>query len=326
VWRNVARVRVGLLLSVLLCSCTGSSAARPIPTASPERSATAVTSRTPQLGAGGASAATPPAVPSGTPNPPPGTVLLQASGDNPPGQSCCTVNQHTGSFSTSGSWDLAWTYDCSRLGHEGYLGVEVYRADGSFIFSPPSLRVVGAGGQGVQAYPLSGTFYLVVNSVCRWSLTATASARPTATPISSQSEPASGTGGSAASAAVGAPQAGAGSPAAAGANATAAAAPAENAGASVPAPTITVPSVPTPPTSVPINAPTTVPIRIATPPNLEGPGAVRPTAPSVIRSATPATGAAPLPAFTQAPRPNTEYRNAGQQSHDRRTPGNAIAS
>jgi len=175
------------LVYLLLCACTTAAPASSgaAGTAIPSRSAIASTAQAPQSAANrtpaaGAAAgtATHPAAPATVP----GSILLQASGDNPPGTNCCTVNLRTGAFDSPGSWDLNWIYDCSRFGRTGNLGIDVYRTDGSFISIPPSINQVGSGGQGAQAYTQAGGFSVTVNSVCRWSLTVTTSARPTSTP------------------------------------------------------------------------------------------------------------------------------------------------
>jgi hypothetical protein len=131
-----------------------------------------------QASATAAATATPPPAPVA----PAGIVLVQSSGDNPPGTNCCTVNQRTAPFDSPGSWNLNWNYDCSKLGRPGNFGVDVYRGDGSFVSLPPSVNEVGNSGQGTRSYTRPGVFYLVVNSVCRWSLSAVTSGQPTSTP------------------------------------------------------------------------------------------------------------------------------------------------
>jgi len=189
-------------LATLSLACKGSgsqpsSSALPVttltPTASPRTTGTAQAGSagipgTPVRPATGAplvpstpSGAAPAAVPAGA-------VLLQqqgvGSGQTP------TVQLQTETFIAPGSWDLQWRYDCSGLGRAGNLSIDVFRGDGGYVNIPPSLAQLGNGGQGVVAYSIAGPLYLVINSVCGWSVTVVTAARPTATPAGSSSVPA----------------------------------------------------------------------------------------------------------------------------------------
>jgi hypothetical protein len=119
---------------------------------------------------------------------PTGAVLLQQQGSGTSQQP--TVELQTATFVAPGAWDLQWRYDCGALGRSGNLSIDVFRGDGSYINNPPSLAQLGSGGQGVTPYAVAGPLYLVVNSVCAWSVTVTTAARPTATPSGSGSVPA----------------------------------------------------------------------------------------------------------------------------------------
>jgi hypothetical protein len=182
---------LAVLLCLLLGACTTSAPVQPVSSASltATRAATAQATASGTARPASSGAATPGSatiVPTATPAPPPvapaGMMLVQSSGDNPPGTNCCTVNQRTTPFDSPGAWNLNWNYDCSKLGRPGNFGVDVYRGDGSFVSLPPSVNEVGSGGQGTRSYTRPGVFYLVVNSVCRWSLSAVTSGQPTSTP------------------------------------------------------------------------------------------------------------------------------------------------
>jgi hypothetical protein len=180
------------LLLALCIACTGTNSQPATPAPSPAPSATAVTSeRTPLAGsttaAPAGSAAT---VPSAQTAVAVGQTLLQRSRGGGAGDQCCTVGLQTDTFTASGAWDLNWEYDCGATGRSGNLSVDVFGTGGSFVSDPRSLFLVGTSGQGVQSYDRAGTYSLVVNSVCRWALTVTMSARPTATPIGSSAGPA----------------------------------------------------------------------------------------------------------------------------------------
>jgi hypothetical protein len=184
-----------ILASALVALCLACTAPpQPAPVAAPSATASspaAVASRSP---AAVATAALPPA-----PQPPPppaalapaGQVLFQQSGGGGTASNCCTVGLSTNQFSSPGSWDLNWNYDCNGLGRAGNLSVDVFGAGGAFVSDPPSVFQIGSGGSGVQAYGHAGTFSLSVNSTCRWSLTVTTAARPTATPVGSMAGAAS---------------------------------------------------------------------------------------------------------------------------------------
>jgi hypothetical protein len=119
---------------------------------------------------------------------PAGAVLLQQQGTGTGQQP--TVELQTATFVAPGAWDLQWRYDCSGLGRAGNLSIDVFRGDGSYLNNPPSLAQLGSGGQGVTPYAVAGPLYLVINSVCAWSVMVTTAARPTATPSGSGSVPA----------------------------------------------------------------------------------------------------------------------------------------
>jgi hypothetical protein len=182
-------VAAGLSLVLAGCTAGASPPATPAVAATASRTATAQATtspqaRTPAPGAQTVSAtsAAQTATPAPAPLTPAGIVLLQDSGDNPPGTNCCTVDHRTRPFDSPGSWDLNWNYDCGRLGRPGNFGIDVYRGDGSFVSLPPSVNEIGASGQGTRSYTRPGTYYLVINSVCRWSLSVVTSGRPTSTP------------------------------------------------------------------------------------------------------------------------------------------------
>lgn len=175
-----------LALVVLAAGCTASSPKPPSSTPAPPLAGTAAAPR--ETARVGTPAAIPqPAAPSTAvaPSVAAGIVLLQQQGGGSP--QTPTVDQRTTAFTSPGSWDLHWQYNCSALGRQGNLSVDVYTADGSYVSNPSGLVQIGTGTQGMQQYGVAGTFYLVINSVCAWSVSATTASRPTATPISSSS-------------------------------------------------------------------------------------------------------------------------------------------
>lgn len=81
----------------------------------------------------------------------------------------------TQKFTAPGDWNLAWSYDCSSFfGGTGVFQAYIYNGDGSLSLQNSLVNQLGANGHGVEHYHHGGTFYLVVNSVCSWHITATA--------------------------------------------------------------------------------------------------------------------------------------------------------
>jgi len=114
-------------------------------------------------------------------------VLLQQQGVGT--SQAPTVELQTQTFVAPGAWDLQWRYDCSALGRAGNFSIDVFRGDGGYVNNPPSLAQLGNSGQGVANYAVGGPLYLVINSVCSWSVTAVTAARPTSTPSGTGSVP-----------------------------------------------------------------------------------------------------------------------------------------
>jgi hypothetical protein len=72
-------------------------------------------------------------------------------------------------FTTAGhDWDLHWKYDCSNLGSDGSLIVQVMRSDGSY--TELNMTETGTGGEDTEYFHRGGTFYLIVNSTCAWQI------------------------------------------------------------------------------------------------------------------------------------------------------------
>jgi hypothetical protein len=206
------------VLTAVCLGCTGSapqtsssSPALPIFTSTPTAVVGAVRAASTPGAARPSAGVPPPGAPSfgnAQPPTPAGTafasqVLFQQQGAATSQQPA--VDLHTNAFTTPGSWDLHWQYNCNALGRAGNLGIDVYRANGSYVNTPPSLMQLGSGGQGTQEYSLAGQFYLQINSVCSWAVSVTTAARPTAVPLGSGAAPVGAAAQAAAAAAPAAP-------------------------------------------------------------------------------------------------------------------------
>lgn len=76
----------------------------------------------------------------------------------------------TQKFTAAGDWDLAWSYDCSNFGYQGNFIVSVYNGDGTMSFTNSGINQLGKSGSDVDHYHQGGTFYLQVNSECKWKI------------------------------------------------------------------------------------------------------------------------------------------------------------
>jgi hypothetical protein len=96
-----------------------------------------------------------------------------AAGHGPAGHRTPTVYVGQGSANTSeftiggtGTWELAWSYDCAGAGSPGSFAVSQH-GSGSGVH----ILRHGMAGQGVSwAYHDTGTHYLAVRTRCRWRL------------------------------------------------------------------------------------------------------------------------------------------------------------
>ena len=90
------------------------------------------------------------------PSPSP-TVLLDKEGSG---------IDKTQQFTAPGDWEIDWTYDCSNFGQNGNFQIFVYNSDGSL--ADLGANQVGAKGSDTTYEHRGGTFYLQMNSECKW--------------------------------------------------------------------------------------------------------------------------------------------------------------
>lgn len=91
-------------------------------------------------------------------SPQPGPALIDLMG---------TGTQTTREFTTAGhDWDLHWKYDCSNIGADGSLIVQVMRSDGTA--TAMTFTETGSGTEDTEHFHRGGTFYLMVNTTCTW--------------------------------------------------------------------------------------------------------------------------------------------------------------
>jgi hypothetical protein len=82
----------------------------------------------------------------------------------------------TGHFNPPGAWQIKYHYDCSRQNSEGLLNtnkftISVYNADDdSTSFENPTSAFTGVKKDGVISFKRGGVFYLVIDTVCDWTL------------------------------------------------------------------------------------------------------------------------------------------------------------
>lgn len=76
----------------------------------------------------------------------------------------------TQKFTAGGDWDLNWTYNCAKFSSQGNFQVMIYNGDGSMSVDNSIVNQLGSKDSGVEHYHTGGTFYLVVNSECAWTI------------------------------------------------------------------------------------------------------------------------------------------------------------
>lgn len=73
---------------------------------------------------------------------------------------------NTPSFTTSGDWEVDWSYDCSDFGQSSNFGIFVFNSGGSL--SDVAANQHGTKGAGLSNEHQGGTYYLEVDSPCYW--------------------------------------------------------------------------------------------------------------------------------------------------------------
>jgi hypothetical protein len=73
----------------------------------------------------------------------------------------------TPSFTTSGSWEIDWSYDCTNLGKSGSFQISVYESSSNAQVDVAAIAL-GAKGSDVAQEDQGGTYYLQVSSECNW--------------------------------------------------------------------------------------------------------------------------------------------------------------
>lgn len=77
----------------------------------------------------------------------------------------------TQKFTATGDWDLIWAYDCSNfITQKAAFQVFNYTGDGDVLTGNAPVNQLGGKDSGVEHYHKGGTYYLVVSSVCSWSV------------------------------------------------------------------------------------------------------------------------------------------------------------
>jgi hypothetical protein len=113
-------------------------------------------------------------VPATSDNPSTSPTAVQAKTEPSAPQTLLNISgsgsKTTAKFTAASDWDLNWSYDCSNFNNQGNFQVMIYNGDGSMSFSNAMVNELGASGSDVEHYHSSGTYYLVVNSECKWKL------------------------------------------------------------------------------------------------------------------------------------------------------------
>jgi hypothetical protein len=86
------------------------------------------------------------------------TVILDMPGSG---------NNRTPSFTTSGNWEIDWSYDCTNLGQSGSFQISVYESPTNAEVDIAAISL-GANGSDVAQEAQGGTYYLQVSSKCNW--------------------------------------------------------------------------------------------------------------------------------------------------------------
>jgi hypothetical protein len=73
----------------------------------------------------------------------------------------------TPSFTTSGGWEIDWSYDCTNLGQSGSFQISVYESASNARVDIAAIAL-GAKGSDVAFEDQGGTYYLQVTSECNW--------------------------------------------------------------------------------------------------------------------------------------------------------------
>jgi hypothetical protein len=73
----------------------------------------------------------------------------------------------TAIFTTSGEWEIDYTFDCSNFGQSGNFAITIYDGKGSLVDIAAN-QLAAKGSDTVPEHNLSGPYYLDMNSECDW--------------------------------------------------------------------------------------------------------------------------------------------------------------
>ncbi len=90
-----------------------------------------------------------------------------------------TGAQTTTNFMAPSAWTVDWTYS-NCTGGQGTFNFSIYTS-ANVLTSLAGPNQTGTGTSGTESYQEAGTFYMVVNSTCSWTITALAASSTTTT-------------------------------------------------------------------------------------------------------------------------------------------------
>jgi hypothetical protein len=73
----------------------------------------------------------------------------------------------TPSFTTSGGWEIDWSYDCANLGQSSTFQISLHESSSNARVDTAAIAL-GASGSDVTFEDQGGTYYLQVSSECNW--------------------------------------------------------------------------------------------------------------------------------------------------------------
>ena len=76
----------------------------------------------------------------------------------------------TQAFTTTGNWEVAYTFDCTNFGYKGNFQIDVFNTDGSDNIDDGANDLAMKGGS-TDHFSDPGEHYLSIHSECNWHIT-----------------------------------------------------------------------------------------------------------------------------------------------------------
>ena len=109
------------------------------------------------------------------PTPVPVKVVTQTKVEDAPVKKVLNISgsgsKKTEVFTVGTPWSMGYSYDCTDSATQGVFQAAVYESDGTISTDNQPINVMGKGGEDIATFYAGGTYYLTINTTCKWKIT-----------------------------------------------------------------------------------------------------------------------------------------------------------